>query len=880
MDPDQQLAQCVTSLKQKNYELAIAQLSLLLDVLQNCSETQIKDARLKMGLTAVPATGGSSSSSQQQQQPLLVHPKLATAYDLRLKAYLKTNNVSKAYHDAKQIVKSQPFGAKGYLRCGSILEMTKNYSKAHQVYTNGLATVQRAAREKNIKVAEGLIEQLVRLQRLVELKLEQQQKQQQQKPGERKRTGTTIDSILLPAVPSKKQQRQLPAAAAAALPAAALPQKIRARATFQNPIIREIHSRHSKRKSADPVQRFPIEIVTLIFSHFHHSQIIGVFFLVSKLWHRTLSQISTFYQRFTFAQTPLVARTFNHFLAFIKHAKQNSRLKSIQDLKIAKIAAGNERYVVRKLVSNELRLRVSQVSLNLFELDLFQFVEMLECATANNNDSSSTSSSAILAIQDLNLSIATTPFLEEKLLHCLPRLRHLKLVFINGHNNQADMCIELKDFYKLKVLDFYQLCCSSSSSSSSTHGQAFFYQNLKSLTLIGNRKLQYSQKKIPFNNIFKYSRVPNLEKLVIVGFNFKNIIKSAEEVDELQQQQQQQQLLDSRVSHEHASTFKGIFKLPKLTELHLENNHGLTIQHFLHHRQDLNNNNNNNNNNSLVSAKLEKLTLRQDDSNDANSQTPLLLDSPTSHSLLAHQFGSLAALDLFGTTLTFTGLMKILSHVGPQLRVLNIGNARYFEFPQNRVHLVNNSGAGAGAGAATANNDNFFNFHEFIQSVPNLAELYIPQCSSFNDFTLSVLKAAILQVQQAQAQAQAAASTTASTTASSDVFWHNLKILDLSFATLSGFGILEFFNYRMKTKQVQVASSMASKARSILLRAQQTKRQTLSSDSDNKHQQQQRPLKLNKLIINGIENVSQSTLGVLVDEGYVEDIENTPLLRQ
>ncbi|GMM37856.1 DNA-binding SCF ubiquitin ligase subunit [Saccharomycopsis crataegensis] len=777
---EKNISETLDFIKKKNYTEAIHRLTSIINALNQCSDSEVIEARVAQGLTETPSYGS------------LFHPKLVSLHDYRHRCYLKNQQASKAYEDAKVMIRLQPFGVKGYLRCGAILESKKHYQKAYQIYSKGIKTIYEAQETQNINISENLMAQIMNQKMMIEKKLKLMEKNDPLRISTDKKRKNNDSNEINPKI---KQQQTI---------------------GFKpkHPIICDLVSSSTKNKgsSTDPISHLPIELIILIFRNLPTAEIINCYLLVSKLWKRTLSSISDFYQIFKFTRT-LIPRDFTCFMSFLKRSKRSCYMKRIQELQIFKIMSANESYVIRKILANGFDLIIRSLHLNILELDLYQFMEIL-----GNHKSKTTQ-----LISDLKLTISTTPYYEESILKTLPQLRSLQFMMINGHNNASDNSIELKKFYQQPVSEFYnqtqEIC---------------FYPKLKTLHLISNPHQSYPRFKIPMDNFFKLNKAANLENLMVVGLEFKNIIKQAEKLRSDETIMMRRRIIESRDEDPnidtlipHSCVFRGLFQFPKLKYLFLEGNKHLNFNHFLLHRNVVSN---------LTSNSLETLVFRE----EPIERAPFSLVTP--EMLSYHDFSKVKELDLYTNKFDFHQLMKILVPMGTNLVKLNIGNAKHLRFPNNAVQVHRES-----------ESPNFFNFDDFLRTVPNIQELYLNDCATINDFSLKSLRQAIFKA-----------------IGEDLTVWQDLKILDLSFTHLTGLGLVDFFGYKFKEKHAASTSSITSKVqrRSKNYVAQPSERQPTSAADDNSL-----PFTLLKLSINGIEGISGVTISSLVKNGFVGTID-------
>ncbi|RDW81998.1 hypothetical protein BP6252_03110 [Coleophoma cylindrospora] len=79
---------------------------------------------------------------------------LMTALDHRAATYEKLDQLRNAIRDSRQMIELMPNKAKGYLRCGKVLQLMKNQDLALKMYERGLQKVKIGADDERIKLQE------------------------------------------------------------------------------------------------------------------------------------------------------------------------------------------------------------------------------------------------------------------------------------------------------------------------------------------------------------------------------------------------------------------------------------------------------------------------------------------------------------------------------------------------------------------------------------------------------------------------------------------------------------------------------------------------------------------------------------------------------
>lgn len=187
--------------------------------------------------------------------------------------------------------------------------------------------------------------------------------------------------------------------------------------------------------------------------------------------------------------------------------------------------------------------------------------------------------------------------------------------------------------------------------------------------------------------------------------------------------------------------FKWLMKFPSLKELWLENNHNGKLSNLLNLLKTQN---------VFTDGSLESLVFRE------NMMYPRI-DLEAIPMMTRYRYRcnlmNLKTLDLMGTSISGSGLHRLVSALSPQkLKSINIGDSPYVQLQQSSNDY----------------NPNVFSPFDFFREFDNIEELFLPQLTSLNDQSLHILS---LQV--------------------GDLY--NLKKLDLSLnTTLTGVSLYEF----------------------------------------------------------------------------------------
>lgn len=296
-----------TLIQRKQFSTAVSHLTLSINKLNRCTGEEIKEARVKQGLSETPQNGK------------LFHPAIPRLLDVRYKCHMKMGDYESAYTDAQEMVSLLPFGVKGYLRSGLIMELRGLWAKAVEIYSQGLSNISEAQKRHNFSIDSKLYTELLNRQI---------------------------------AARSKSKKRLLES---------------------HNIIVKRTKTHQIR--GTDFVQWFPLEILELIFSHLPTTFIVQSCLMVLWTWNRTLSCIPELFLSMRF-QSMVHSRELIQYLTFFRHSLPLNKWGTIKTLKIHKIASSQEQYILRKLVSGLEKVRIQTLSLNLNEVDLFQLIEI------------------------------------------------------------------------------------------------------------------------------------------------------------------------------------------------------------------------------------------------------------------------------------------------------------------------------------------------------------------------------------------------------------------------------------------------------------------------------------------------------------------------
>jgi protein DIA2 len=318
-----------------------------------------------------------------------------------------------------------------------------------------------------------------------------------------------------------------------------------------------------------------------------------------------------------------------------------------------------------------------------------------------------------LTFMDITMQELVESFrLSDNVKSVLSHLKHLRLtcVFVPRYEEQL-----------LEYLPFLQSITvvpaptrKASALPKSYTASASIYPELRDLTIIGDLKKRYPS--VPFEHFFTTTasgQLPNLRSLVVVGYDFSKL-------------------------NSMNGTFNFLQSFPELHTLVFENNRSLALSTLLKSHD------------VVRLSKLTKFVFREPEVRNIEGLQVYELD------YLRNIFGHLQVLDLTGSSISYPGLIKLLSVCGGSLKHLSIGFCSNIVFKRGRFTRDELLGQ-------------YFNFDSVAKLCPNLESFYLNQSMEFGDYSLTEMTQAITLKNG----------------------FPKLRLLDLSFNNLSGYKILE-----------------------------------------------------------------------------------------
>ncbi|ABN64855.2 predicted protein [Scheffersomyces stipitis CBS 6054] len=477
---------------------------------------------------------------------------------------------------------------------------------------------------------------------------------------------------------------------------------------------------------ADPFQHLPLEIIELIFQNLAFKQLLSCH-LVNKLWYYNLTKIPNLYCTRVNLKSNITLSEFTHGIRLVKRVAHKSYSQQIKALKMRSAINASQLQKIIEIIINEPNFSIR--SLDMFDKYLsFQLLlnKLSKFSWKLNNLSN---------LEYLRLGVNSSLRYENIILELFKKLKTLYIVILysdmSGPNNQILPTTE-KYFNRL-----HEKSVNNSDD----------YESMSNLTLVNHPKLlpgesQVAPKFETYNPypIFLDRSFSNLVELSLVSFDFFNRLPLLGEF---------------------------FCKCKSLTKLMLENNFNFRMLDLFQMLQNYN-----------PSFRLEKLLFRE----------PKIISTTTMNEFSTDdlpQLNSLQSLDVYGSSLTTKGLMKLLricNKGNKELTTLVMGNSTYLHFKTD---------------AFQTSNRNLFSFVQMLRIAPNLENLYLNELDIDNQ-TMKQLNKDIESIGYVNCK---------------------LKVLDLSFCNrVEGIGLIDLFKaFPSNIKQINENSGSAFRIRELII---------------------------------------------------------------
>lgn len=590
------------------------------------------------------------------EEPIMgpvVHPKLASVLDQRAATHEKLGEWVRSLKDGENLIKVDPLGCRGYLRTGKVLSRLGRDIEAYKVFQRGVYTLEKALQRYSIDLPEKLYAKLKGEYRDLNrrLKLESAAKSAETpvyasllvaKNGSSSSTeGATLSRAkpsitplkLVPGAQNSRSSSTLSgvssitsASRSSSLTSSSLsktPTGPQRRLDEMLPLGPSVSAK-KPRKSTDPIERLPIDILETVFLQLPLSKVLSCH-LVSRTWYNTLLHIPTLYTGRICFKPRISATEYANGLRLIKRITSKTFSKQVKLLRLRSTA--NPAHFSRILESLLREKNLKMQSLEIVNKD-FSMETLFSILNKNNWNTVN-----LTPVTRLRMGLNSSVRYENALFSIMPNLAALDLLIIDSQLSIANKGLIPHNSHFSKLCEL----------------ERTIYKEMESLVLINHPSLVKDRQSVGVGeDTFDPSpplltkAFPNLTSLTIVSFDFSNM----------------------------ETTFGNFLVNAKgLNSLYLENNDEITLKGFV----------------IILSVyrpsfQLEKLTLREKAITRALSLNEFDADDfPCLHGL--------KHLDLYGSSLSVRGLSKLLKIVNTrdQMRALNIGNSSYVCFRNDKM---------------------------------------------------------------------------------------------------------------------------------------------------------------------------------------------------
>lgn len=640
---DEKLALAVLCFRNAKFERALRLYNELVKEMTLLSTLQLKALRRDVyNISEEPIMGP------------VVHPKLASVLDQRAATHEKLGEWMRSLKDGENVIKIDPLGCRGYLRAGKVLTRLGRDVDAYKVFQRGVYTLEKALERYGIALPDKLYAKLKGEYRDLNKKL----KQGSAAKSTSRDLGVPVPASLLmsqtgssstietssstrtksPTPSASRASRTESATSASRTSSSSSARSIthtNSTSGLQRKLddmlpLKSVATLKKQRKTTDPFERLPIEVLEVVFLHLSLSKILSCH-LVSRTWYNTLLHIPALYTGRISFKSRISATEYVNGLRLIKRITSKTFSKQVKLLRLrSTVNPAHFSRILESLVREQnLRMR----SLEIINKD-FNVETLFSTLNKNNWNTSNLS-----PVTRLRLGLNSSMRFENVLLSIMPNLTSLDLLIIDSQLSSASKSLVPNNSH------FSKLCETEKTT----------FEEMESLVLVNHPGLSKHRQSVnPGEDTFDPSpplltkSFPHLTSLTVVSFDFTN----------------------------KESTFGNFLVSAKgLKSLYLENNHEFTLKAFL----------------IILSVyqpllRLETLTLRENVTTRALSLNEFDIDDfPSLHGL--------RYLDLYGSSLSVRGLTKLLKIVNREglMRSLNIGNSSYLCFRNDKMSTPHGS---------------------------------------------------------------------------------------------------------------------------------------------------------------------------------------------
>ncbi|ONH69703.1 Protein DIA2 [Cyberlindnera fabianii] len=341
---------------------------------ESLDQDAVRSLRKQYGLSERP--------SYAKDDDMLYHPKLATLLDNRAAVLERLRNIKDAITDAYDMIKVEPYNARGYLRAGKLLQVQREDRKAYDIYSNGIKTIARGKEKYKLKVNEHLLENLADQRKLVKQKiLDKRAKDGLSQKSDLTRKGRLVPIPSLDGTVSKKQKLE------------------------------------DTTTRIDPLCVLPPELILIILGQIKLKSVLQLRH-VSKLWNNVISNLPLFNDLSLITYTSV--RDLHNCFQLVLNSKRHTPHKSIRKLHISSVKLTDEKQVLNLLLVR------SQLSIT-ESLDI-SFSETSMQLITHTLEASPNAQFLLSNLKSLKLTCVFSPTFENKLLQLLPSLESLTIM--------------------------------------------------------------------------------------------------------------------------------------------------------------------------------------------------------------------------------------------------------------------------------------------------------------------------------------------------------------------------------------------------------------------------------------------------------------------
>ena len=344
--------------KEKKYQDCLTLLSRAIGYALSMDQRSIMKLRKSYGLTERPSYAGRTAK--------LYHPKLVAMLDSRAATYEKLKKLNDALKDGEQIVRVEPFNARGYIRSGKLLQALGHWQQASDVYDRGISMLLMGRDTFKLKLNEQMFKIMKEQRSIVRSKL---------KDIAKRKNGRLVP---IPPLEEGKSKRV----------------------------------KTSSTKCLDPLNFLPVELMHRILSMLPLRLALRCR-LISKRWDELIPALPL-YNDIRLASLSSFKDVANCF-KLVHRSKEHTMVKSVKRLVLPSVSIADESRIVSFILKQELEI-TGTLDMTLMDITMQQLVDMLR-----ENDS------AVKTLKRLKLTCIFVPKYEEQLPFLFPRLEYLSI---------------------------------------------------------------------------------------------------------------------------------------------------------------------------------------------------------------------------------------------------------------------------------------------------------------------------------------------------------------------------------------------------------------------------------------------------------------------